>query len=70
MIRCFCDACGNELTDKNRPGGALGRLTNQVGKKAGMYVEVMTGKDGVSNAGNWCKYCIIDEINKLDDRVK
>lgn len=76
MIRTFCDCCGNEITDGNSTAcgnKSLGRLTAQVMPKIGgkgevMAVEVITAHEGTWNKGHFCKYCVIDAINTLDDR--
>lgn len=76
MIRTFCDCCGDEITGANTPasgGKGLGRLTATVKPKPGgstpfMQVEVMTACGSTWNGGHFCKYCVIDAINKLDDR--
>ena len=70
MIRRFCDVCDNELTSDNAITGEKGRLTSEVHPKAGGFLmfEVHTGHNGSWNAGDFCKYCVIDAINKLDDR--
>ena len=78
MIRTFCDCCGDEITDKNTTacsGNELGRLTAQVMPKMGgsgevMAVQVITAHEGTWNKGHFCKYCVIDAINKLDDRPR
>lgn len=77
MIRTFCDCCGDEITDRNSVaarGNALGRLTANVKpKKHGgetMGVEVITAGEGTWNKGHFCKYCVIDAINTLDDRPR
>jgi hypothetical protein len=68
MIKHFCDQCGAEITNVSW------RLQGQVRKLA---FEVMTGSgktsassDHVMNDGDFCKYCIIDAINTLDDRAR
>ena len=74
MIKYFCDICGDEITKGNsydderlkatnhaRHGGTTGAVLN---------IEIITGKNGTSNAGNFCKYCVIDTVLKLDDRPR
>jgi len=72
MIRRFCDVCDNELTSENAVTGEKGRLTSEVHPKAGglLMFEVATGHNGTWNGGDFCKYCVIDAINKLDDRPR
>lgn len=43
----------------------LGRLG---GKHGVLDFEIITGKQGTSNAGDFCKYCIIDAVNRYDNR--
>lgn len=71
MIRRFCDVCGSELTDKNTPcaGQNGGRIECEVkGKTGTLKVEVQHAINGTWNAGEVCKYCIIDAVNDVDDR--
>lgn len=66
----FCDFCGQEITDLNRIKGS--RLSGSVVALQGFKLgfEVIHAKDSVSNAGDWCKYCIIYAIKSLDDRPR
>ncbi len=73
MTKNFCDVCGSEMTEKNKPkGGTAFRMGTTVtgidGKK--VMVEVTTGIDDCWNKGEICKHCIIDAIQTLDDRPK
>lgn len=71
MIKMFCDCCGKEITDETKlNGGTLGRLGSRVnqGRANELFVEVITGKDQTSNAGHFCKYCVIDALSQADDR--
>ena len=76
MIRRFCDVCDNELTDENSIIGAPGRvqrLCNESlpGINTKVAFEVTTGTvGGAWNSGDFCKYCVIDAINRLDDRPR
>ena len=76
MIRRFCDVCDNELTSKNEIAGGTGRLQrlsheSAPGKAGKVMFEVTTGiANGTWNSGDFCKYCVIDAINKLDDRPR
>jgi len=49
------------MTKSNTPtgGGTGSRLTAKAGC---LMVEVITGKDGVSNAGDFCIYCILSTV--------
>lgn len=74
-IRRFCDSCGDEITSRNscHKGGDQSRLTALV-KKADrtgqLGVEVIVSKGNVANDGDWCKYCVLDALAKLDDRPR
>jgi hypothetical protein len=73
MIKRYCDCCGNEITNKNKIDGENSRLTGEIRKRAGqvmLRIEVITAKDNKWNNGDFCKYCVIDAILKLDDRPK
>lgn len=74
MIRRFCDSCNEEITSSREcTGGTIGRLGAKLkgtsGKPA-LDVEVIVFKDGTSNTGDWCKYCVIDALNRYDDRPR
>lgn len=70
MIRYFCDCCGteiNELDAKDR--NPLHRLIAKLKRGSSeLQVEVIETKDGTSNTGNFCRYCVLDALMKLDDR--
>jgi len=71
MIKVYCDFCGKEITDHNRIDDGHFRLKAEVVSRGGkhrMQVEVLTGLDGTSNRGEFCKYCVIDAIKAADDR--
>ena len=71
MIKHFCDVCDNELTEANRISGEHGRLRSKRERPAQrIMVEVHTGLAGTWNAGDFCKYCVIDAIKMLDDRPR
>lgn len=76
MIKHFCDCCEAELTDNNRCTGSpqqSGRLGGTIATfKKGMLmeVEVVTGLNKCWNNGDFCKYCVIDAVNSLDDRPR
>lgn len=67
MIKYYCDICGKDITPENQSSGD--RL---IGSKKGghgtMRFEIITGLNAGSNNGCFCKYCIIDAVNHLDDR--
>jgi hypothetical protein len=71
----FCDACGNEMNHESTPhngmnGCRLAVKVKSANRTTELGVEVITTKDGISNAGDFCKYCILDALAKLDDRPK
>lgn len=71
MTKNFCDVCSRELTVANKPQNQItfataGRLA--VKTEAGLFVEILTGFNSTLNAGDFCKYCIIDAVNTLDNR--
>lgn len=78
MNRVFCDICKNEITDENKVnfyGDSFRMSATLKGKysvtgKDELKVEVKTALNGVSNAGDFCKYCVLDALYKLDDRPK
>lgn len=73
MIKYICDVCENEITSRNEAVNGRHRLSAQVKSRDGkrvMSIEVMTGLDGTTNDGHFCKYCVIDALTKLDDRPK
>lgn len=74
MIKRFCDVCGAEITDENKVAFSDGpeRLRAEVKQKGvngnSLVVQVMTALNNTSNDGDFCKYCILDALYKLDDR--
>jgi len=70
-VKHFCDLCGVEITDANKANlhSDNFRMKASVNENGvTLTTEIMTSKDGTTNAGDFCKYCIIDCINTLDDR--
>ena len=78
MIKTYCDCCGNEIDHRNEIGlddstgnrclKAEIRSPQPVdGKRCRLTVELMEYKDGVSNDGHFCKYCVLDAFANLDD---
>jgi hypothetical protein len=57
----FCDECGHEITEKNRPAGENGRLT---GRHGVIHFQIIIGRQGRSsvsptwNDGDFCAPCI------------
>jgi hypothetical protein len=72
MIRYFCDCCEKELQGRDGSGRIPpGRLKATLKKGASLLtVEVIEMKDGVSNAGHFCRYCVLDALASLDDRPR
>lgn len=76
MIKHFCDCCEVELTDKNRCSGSpetsdrLGGRITAFKTHANIEFEVLTGLNKCWNNGDFCKYCVIDAVNSLDDRPR
>lgn len=67
MIRYFCDCCDKEITERN----PLRRLTAKLKRgNSELQVEVIEAKDGTSNAGHFCRYCVLDALLSLDDRPR
>lgn len=69
MIKQFCDQCGDEILEPNAlPMSARGfpRLTTTMGH---LGVEVIVSQNGASNAGQYCKYCVLEALYRLDDRA-
>ena len=72
MIRYFCDCCGEEIaTRDSKERNPLHRLTATL-KKGGsqLSVEVIESKDAFGNGGHFCRYCVLDALQKLDDRPR
>jgi hypothetical protein len=75
-VRTFCDCCGGEITKANttatntsiNPLGRLQAVLQSRDSGTTLRVEVITGTSATSNEGHWCKHCVIDAINRLDDR--
>lgn len=63
----FCDQCGVELTNRNRANPDGDRMAAEIGH---LKATVLVSQNGVANAGDYCKYCVLDALYKLDDRPK
>jgi len=78
MIKRFCDICETEITKANSLNLDNGgfRMQAEIEGKYSVYgksklkVEVITSLDGTANEGDFCKYCILDALYKLDDRPR
>jgi hypothetical protein len=75
MIRRYCDLCGREITGRDSVDrNPLGRLkatieNSETPSPTRLSVEVIETKNGVHNAGDFCRYCVLDALSKLDDRT-
>lgn len=62
MKKTFCDSCGKEMTE----------VTN--GKSfsvdSGNVSVTVNASIGLPDPSDLCKYCVIDAVNKADDRPK
>lgn len=70
MIRYFCDCCGAAISEHDKKGrNTLGRLTATLNCGASkLQVDVIESRDGTRNVGQFCNYCVLDALAKLDDR--
>lgn len=80
VMRIYCDVCDGEIDgDLTRPGLDTGGVTRgrfsgyKENKTHRLLFEIMIGRQISEtqlnwNAGDYCKYCIIDAVNKYDDR--
>jgi hypothetical protein len=59
MKKTFCDTCGEEIKGPQHLEGKIDR------KSSAIFVVEITLAPAESD---YCKYCIIDAVNKLDDR--
>ena len=68
----FCDQCGDELNETNQQEHGSFRIGKVIESesKTKLSIEVITSMANVSNCGEFCKYCILDELYKLDDRTR
>jgi hypothetical protein len=72
MTKQFCDGCYKEIIEENRPSGGdiqTARLGVEV-RRGGhdLKLEVLVTTDRIANAGDWCKYCLLDALNTADTR--
>lgn len=67
MIKRYCDFCGEEIVlDKNTLAGAPAELKGDCGTiLIKIYVEYLA-----ESRPDFCKYCVLDALYKLDDRGK
>lgn len=66
MKKSFCDQCGVELHAMNQAAVDL------EGDHKKLMFSVMFGLKGKEEfgEGDWCKYCVIDAVDSLDDRPR
>lgn len=67
----FCDCCGIELTSENKCYSEGKTRLQKIQKDSSKYpsIEIITGKGSTWNAGDWCRYCVIDTIiREFDNR--
>jgi hypothetical protein len=74
MIRTYCDICEQEITETNKPESpnfmrAESCLLRAIGSVE-LSVNIRFGDYRGDNEwrGDYCKYCVLDAILKLDDR--
>lgn len=72
MVKYYCDICKKEITPEN--GIQQNKISNTrlaveiVKDHIKYFFEVIVGTGGVSNHGNFCRYCILDALYTCDDR--
>lgn len=75
MTKSFCDVCGVELDKRNLPSGGflvksrLGACLNTADGRV-FHFEVIGAVGKCANDGEFCKYCILDALNRTDDRPR
>ena len=73
MQKLFCDHCEVEL-DHNNAMSVNSGLVIEIKKlgKPSLHVQVLEGNGTHPNEGSieFCKYCIIDAVNTIDDRPR
>lgn len=78
MIKYFCDSCGSEIKENqygvDNPLPFLFHVKHEKIKKVNAAVVIYKAKDyydrDISNQPHFCKYCLIDAVNTLDDRPR
>jgi len=69
MIKTFCDICGNEIIKDNEYEGETSEVCFTKGQiRQTISCSISTHFSHPDN--DICKYCLIDTINKLDNRPK
>jgi len=71
MKKAFCDICGVEIDKTNSCTHPFNRINARLSRGSQtLGVEVITKLNDTYNKGDFCKYCVIDAVNKADDRHK
>ncbi len=61
-IKRYCDNCGEQI----EISVSMERMERKLGL---INYEIMVGQNGTMNAGDFCKYCVLDIIRyDYDDR--
>ena len=69
MIKTFCDICDKEITKDNEYEGEISEVCFTKGQiRQTISCSIVTHFSHPDN--DICKYCLIDAINKLDNRPK
>lgn len=78
MIKHVCDICGNDIDLRNNDEN-VELFTAAISKKAtiknGLHLQLsvtlsFVQKSDQNSWGDFCRYCMIDLVNTLDDRPK
>lgn len=74
MLKHFCDKCGDEITDANAASGGfpderrLGGTIEATDDHPAWSVTILTATEGDWDRGDFCRGCVIELVNTLDDR--
>lgn len=74
MLRHYCDRCHAEITEANACSGGfpdetrLGGTIEATAEHPAWNVTVLVATEGDWQSGDFCRYCVIDLVNTLDDR--
>lgn len=76
MKKTFCDLCGDEIKDEQyRDGPSAAYRPDMFVKAVGKSEKTITVRaevivNGSTGAYDVCNHCIIDAVNRMDDRPK
>jgi len=76
MIKYYCDICGDEITETNKPPSKfIAELESKVVilgiiSKEKLVVQLIQNDQRGDIDACVCKYCMIDAINTMDDRTR